>query len=226
MAKYIGLLSSDARGKLGGIVLSRSRSGTTLKAKTTPKKPVTPAQVSAQASLANAHLAWQTLTADNRTTWAVVAATITWTNSLGGTYSPTGQQLYIQAFINANMQSYVPPDEYPDDPDPPATLTYVGADSGGGELNVFFEFMAGAPSTLVYVYAGRYVRATVNYTATKARTYMGYAYDTDVLNIQALYIRRYGQLPPLYSVLPIRVVPVSASSYISGTVWNAGVSVE
>ena len=41
MARYIGTLTSDARGKLGGLVLTRARNGTNLKAHAVPVNKAT-----------------------------------------------------------------------------------------------------------------------------------------------------------------------------------------
>jgi hypothetical protein len=226
MAKYIGLISSDARGKLGGLVMSRSRSGTTLKAKVSPKRALSVGQVSQQATLAHANLSWLGLTYDNRTTWSVFAQTLTWTNSLGGTYTPTGQQLYIQAFVNASWLGATPPVNFPTDYSQPFTISDVTATHRTSSVLVAIEATIITSPWYWLVFLGRFQNLTVNYTATKARAFMAAVTNTEVVTIGALYLQRFGQVPPLYTNLPVRVVPLSNNAYVSGTPWNAPVLVE
>lgn len=226
MAKYIGLISSDARGKVGGAVLSRSRSGTTIKARTAPKFPGSPAQVSSQASLANANLSWKSLDDDSRTTWMVYAASITWANSLGGTYSPTGQQLYTQAFINALYFSLTPPAVFPTSLVLPFTISSVYCTRRATELIMGITASIADSPWYFLCFGGRFVHASVNYTTTKGRTLLGAITDTEEFDVQDLYIGRFGQLPPVGTNVPVRIVPMSSNAFISGTIWNSAVVVE
>jgi hypothetical protein len=97
VAKYIGLLSTDLRGKVGGVVGSRAVTGTTLRARVAGVNPATAAQLAQRANQAYIAQQWKQRTAAQQLTWNALAAQVTLTNSLGVAYSPTGQQLFISA---------------------------------------------------------------------------------------------------------------------------------
>jgi len=100
MAKYVGLLSADARGKIGGLVLSRAYSGTTMRAHAIPVNKRSLLQVRKRAQFATAGTAWKVLSNGNRAAWAALALTVTWTNTLGQPYTPTAQQLFTSCAAN------------------------------------------------------------------------------------------------------------------------------
>jgi hypothetical protein len=113
MAKYIGLISSDMRGKMGGVVFTRGRNGTNIKAKGIPLNPGSIGQSRARGTLVAALGRWKNLSSTNQTTWNVLASSITYYNSLAQAYSPSGQQLYMQAVICTMMNNLVTPDTAP-----------------------------------------------------------------------------------------------------------------
>lgn len=69
MAKIVGGLVTDFRGKLGGVVGSRNKSGPIVRAYTKGTNPNTFAQVRARSSFAVGASAWNTLTSVARNTW-------------------------------------------------------------------------------------------------------------------------------------------------------------
>jgi len=101
MAKYIGTLTSDARGKVGGLVLTRARNGTNIRAMAVPVNPATVRQVYTRGIIGAALSAYRQLTAPQQGSWSLFAALYTWTNSLAQPFTPTGLQLWTQAYVNA-----------------------------------------------------------------------------------------------------------------------------
>lgn len=93
--KYIGLLSSAASGKLGGIVASHNRGGTYFRHHAIPVQPRTPAQTTNRAQLAGFSAAFKALTAAQIAGWNALGGTVTLKSKLGTTYNPTGQQLFV-----------------------------------------------------------------------------------------------------------------------------------
>ena len=93
--KYIGLLSSAASGKLGGVVASHNRGGTYFRHHAVPTQPRTPAQRAVRNQLAAFSSAFKALTAAQISGWNALGATVTLKSKLGTTYHPTGQQLYV-----------------------------------------------------------------------------------------------------------------------------------
>jgi hypothetical protein len=93
--KYIGLLSSAASGKLGGIVASHNRGGTYFRHHAVPVQPRTPAQTLVRNQLQGFSSAFKNLTQAQIAGWNALALTVTLKSKLGTTYNPTGQQLFV-----------------------------------------------------------------------------------------------------------------------------------
>jgi hypothetical protein len=93
--KYIGLISSDARGKDGGNVASRNRFGTYLRAHVSPVQPRTTSQVANRNAFGAISSAWRGLTAAEVQGWNTLASTVTFKDTLGSSYNPTGAQLFM-----------------------------------------------------------------------------------------------------------------------------------
>lgn len=93
--KYIGLVSSDARGKNGGNVASRNRFGTYLRRHVSGVQPRSASQQSNRQTFGAISGAWRGLSAAQQQGWNTLATTITFKNTLGAAYSPTGAQLFM-----------------------------------------------------------------------------------------------------------------------------------
>lgn len=93
--KYIGLISSDARGKNGGNVASRNRYGTYLRRHASPVQPRSPLQIANRQTFGAISGAWRALTAAQQLGWNTLATTVVYKNSLGQPYNPTGAQLFM-----------------------------------------------------------------------------------------------------------------------------------
>lgn len=217
MAKYIGLLSSDARGKLGGMVMSRARGATTLKAHAVPRLTPSPAQNLQRVRMAAAIGSWRQLTGSSQTTWAVYAATQIWTNSLGTTYSPTGLQLYTQASINAAYFNSDPPENIN-----PATIQpppVIGATllSTGSSAVVQASGSSGPYTGWWLLWITGQIAQSRNYTKTLPRKFMGAFEGASNANITTAFRNNFGHLPIQFQYYSVRILPVEAASFISGT---------
>ena len=103
----------DGRGKIGGHVASKNRSGSYLRTKVTPSNPNSVAQVAVRNMLATASSSWSLLTALQRTAWDSATSDWTSTNIFGDGVLPTGKNLFTKLNINlmnigGNMISDVP----------------------------------------------------------------------------------------------------------------------
>lgn len=221
MAKYLGLITSDIRGKIGGMVFSRSRGGSTLKAKTTPRHPGSVGQMMQQSTMSNANAAWKIMSAADRTTWAVQAAATIWSNSLGGTYSPTAQQLWCQAYSNAALLATVPPSTFPATFTPAQPIAFAGVTSSGSDLQLTVYPTSGAYTGNVLFFASHIVPPTVGYFKTLPRRFMNESASGGTANIANAYKNAYGAMPQPGSYLPIRAIPFVGSAFISGTPFLA-----
>ena len=217
MAKYIGSLTTDARGKVGGLVLTRARNGTNLRAKGVPIQPRSPAQLSLRSIFGSALPAWRNLSTPQQTTWALLAAQITYVNSLAQSYSPTALQLWTQAYINAATFATVPPPLAPSAPPYVAQITLVSAALVAGNL-VFSAFgTAGAYPGSASISASSVMSPTIRYQTTRRRQPMGVFALTGLLTATARFRAAYGSLPAIGATLSLRAVPFDPVSYISAT---------
>lgn len=96
-----GMMMTDARGKLGGQVFTKTRSGATVRTKVTPVNPKTSFQGSVRNAFANISRRWALLDAEERNGWNAAVGEYAKTNVFGDTYLPSGKSLFQQ--INNNL---------------------------------------------------------------------------------------------------------------------------
>jgi len=100
MAKYIGLMTTDMRGKVGGQVASKNRNGTYFRAKVAPVQPRTTYQLAVRQTFTSASQAWRGLSSAIVASWNSIAASYLRSNSLGIKSNLTGAQLFNKLSIN------------------------------------------------------------------------------------------------------------------------------
>lgn len=219
MARYIGSLTSDARGKVGGHIHTRARSGTTLKAHGVGTNPQSNFQNSLRSVFGSAASAWRQLSQSNQTTWGLLAAQYTYVNSLGQSYSPTGLQLWTQAWVNAATLGATPPATAPVSPPSVAPGADFMAEIAFGDLNVGLSGSGGFPYTGSWsVSLSHVIPATLNYTRGIRRRPMGAANLASHIICTAAWRRAYGRLPGADNKLAYRVVPFDPTYFITGAV--------
>lgn len=100
MAKYVGLLTADARGKLGGVTFTRSAGVGTLRRNNAPTNRSSRSQQNSRQAIASVAYAWRGLTFAEQLAWNTLAGLTSWSNVLGQAYAPTGQQLFSSCQLN------------------------------------------------------------------------------------------------------------------------------
>lgn len=98
-----GAFVTEGRGKIGGTVASRNRSGAYMRNKVTPLNPSTIAQSEARSRLADFSTNWRNLTEVQRTQWNSAAMNFPRTNVFGDVVVPTGKNLYTRLNINLEL---------------------------------------------------------------------------------------------------------------------------
>lgn len=154
MAKYLGLISTDARGKLGGLVHTRAVSGTTHRAKVSGVNPASPAQQQARQRFARALALWREQSFSVQLAWISLASAVTWTNTLGAPYSPSGQQLFVQCtrnFLSLGVDGAPSPPAAPPAVQTPNSLMITKT---GTTLTVSYSVPAGSFTPLVAFWLG------------------------------------------------------------------------
>lgn len=92
---------ADIRGSIGGLVYSRSSSGATIRNRTSPVNPQTPAQDLVRSQLAEAAAAFGALTSGQLDQWLTFAEnTPQWQNALGELFTPSRQQAFMRCNVN------------------------------------------------------------------------------------------------------------------------------
>ena len=92
---------TDARGKLGGQVFSKTRSGSVIRTKVTPVNPQTSAQSVARALFGRISQRWRVLTDVQRNAWASAAEEAAKTNVFGDQYFSSGKNFFQE--LNGNI---------------------------------------------------------------------------------------------------------------------------
>ena len=98
-----GMMMTDARGKLGGHVFTKAKSGATIRTKVTPLNPKTSAQSEARSALGANSQAWRMLTEAQRLAWNSAAQEVSKTNAFGDTYFPSGKNYFTA--VNNNIRN-------------------------------------------------------------------------------------------------------------------------
>ena len=100
MKVKFGLVVTDGRGKLGGHVMSKNRSGNYIRTKVTPSNPKTAAQTAQRALLSQFSQGWKGLTQLQRNAWLSAVDGFQKTNIFGDNVKPSGNTLYTRLNIN------------------------------------------------------------------------------------------------------------------------------
>lgn len=98
-----GMMMTDARGKLGGHVFTKAKSGATIRTKVSPLNPKTSAQSEARGALGANSQAWRTLSETQRLAWNSAAQEVSKTNAFGDTYFPSGKNYFTA--VNNNLRN-------------------------------------------------------------------------------------------------------------------------
>lgn len=169
---------TDARGKLGGQVFTKTRSGATVRQKVTPTNPQTTAQMKARTILTTLSQQWKDLTETDRRSWNSSVESFSRTNVFGDRYNPSGKNLFVS--LNAkrldlglpvSLKAPVPVDV------PAIVITNIFVDTAAEEISMLttsplpgsghkIEVWATRPSSAGrYNFSGKYYKIG-NYGAT------------------------------------------------------------
>ena len=107
MAKIkFGMMMTDARGKLGGQVFSKNRSGSYVRTKVTPVNPQTSFQQASRFLLGALSQAWSSLTRGQIEAWNNAVNEWARTDIFGDLRNPTGKNLFTELNKNAVQAGY------------------------------------------------------------------------------------------------------------------------
>lgn len=196
MAKIkFGMMMTDARGKLGGQVFSKNRSGSYVRTKVTPVNPRSVYQQGNRSLLGSLSQAWASLDEYQRNQWNNAVSSWQKTNVFGDLQKPTGKNLFT-SLNKVRAQMFPLLDTLVTPPAKAEFLPFVIVSSvasvttgtiltlgGSGSTNATFSVRVTPP-----------LSPSISYVQNQLRS-IGKAVDSGaegVLNISAGYISRMG----------------------------------
>lgn len=134
-----GGLLGQVSGRIGGIVFSRNRFGSYIRAGTNPVTSTTSYALAAKARMTECTQAWQGLTATQRLAWTPWANANPVLNRLGETINLTGHAAYVGMNTRLVYMAVTKITDPPIIPAPaPLTTMSISADIGPGGCNITF----------------------------------------------------------------------------------------
>ena len=213
--KYLSALISQGSASLGGATFSKNRGGNYIRKRVAPVQPRSSAQQSVRATLSALSGQWKGLGATVNAAWLALASGITLKDSLGNSYVPTGNQLFVG--LNATLTACAEPTITAAPASMPTFADMlpiaVTATAGTPSLAITTS-LAAAPTGFIFL-----VRATPQVSAGRAffgtskyRILSKYAATSFAsINALAAYNARFGSLVAA-SKLSVRVTLVQISS--------------
>lgn len=218
MAKFLSQIASDIRGSIDGLTFSRNRFGRVIRAKVAPVNPSSPAQDRIRQLFGDLSHLWSTgIGDDNTTAWHTAATSTTLYDSLGQSYQPTGQNL----FISVNMIRRLMGESTLLVPQVGGSFPLLYTVSGSATASepptadtVTVTWTGAASAQQAYaVYAAAPVRHGQRFVARPRFRWMGYTTGpVYTLAIGTNYVARFGDLSGFAGSrrIPVMVVPLNA----------------
>lgn len=209
-----GAMMVDARGKLGGHVFTKARSGATIRTKVTPLNGQTSAQGAVRSTFGTLSQSWRTLSEEQRIAWNNKAATVGKTNVFGDSYFPSGKNLYVA--INTNILNAggsaikIPP---VDIALPDVLLSGITFDSLAQALEVELQSLTNPTGNTALVFCSPCLSKGVFNASGKERfvSAVNLTGTSTVADIYADYVAKYGALLSGSKIF-VKVKIVNASS--------------
>jgi len=209
-----GALVVAGRGKIGGHVASRNRSGAYLRTKVTPVNPATIAQQNVRNRFAGISSGWRGLTEPQHTSWNQSVHEFAKTDIFGDLRNPTGMNLHQR--LNNNLvnigkaQITVPP--LVEAVDANLTLSVAAAEAAGTVTLTYTDPIAADHSVLVF--ATHAVSPGVHFVKSEYRQIaIMVALDITPFEIGVEYEAKFGPVGAAGMKIFIKMIHVN---------WNTG----
>lgn len=168
MAKVMNpLMSSEARGRVGGLIYNTWRGARTVKVKTSPAQPRSSRQLLIRAFCTTIVRAWALLDAAERASWAAYSVAHTDTDWTGSPQRITGINWFVRCTIRLFDLAKAQQDSAPVVP-APASVGALVATGSAGQISCAFTAMAGTNLSIdLWTHGPR--SAGVNSTIVRAK---------------------------------------------------------
>lgn len=221
MKVKFGALVTEGRGKLGGHVASRNRSGAYLRTKVTPVNPETVYQTAVRNRLTGISQDWRGLTAEQRAAWNAAVENFAKTDIFGDLKNPSGNSLYQRLnnnlLIVGSAQITVPP--LPSEVYAPSALS-LAADLSSTTVTATYAPVIPAGQA-VKVYATPLMSAGVSFVKSEYRLIeVIVAADVSPYNLYPTWNAKFGLLVVGAKVF-VKFVPVNSVTGQEGTALSA-----
>jgi hypothetical protein len=209
MKMKFGAIVTDGRGKIGGHVASKNRSGAYLRTKVTPVNPQQPDQMAVRARFANLSSAWRGLTETQRAAWNAAVSDYAKTDIFGDLKNPTGAQLYQR--LNNNLvnigQAAI---SVPLSPKAIPTMESIELAAAAGAGTMTLTYSPAIPATVAFlVRATPAVSAGVSFVKSEYRQIaVIVTADASPYNLAVEYEAKFGDIGPATSKVFVQVVPI------------------
>lgn len=209
MKAKFGAIVVDGRGKIGGHVASKNRSGSYFRTKSTPVNPQTARQSAVRGVLASFSAAWRALSQAQRNAWNSAVSAFSKTNVFGDSVTPTGKNLYTGLNANLNLIGEAPisaPPAVVAVPEPSIASIDFEDDTVAAAVRIALD---SADTSLHYaVYATEQVSPGVGFFKNKYRFLEAFdGNDGNDLDITSSYTARFGT-PVAGQKAGFKVVPI------------------
>ena len=213
-----GMMMTDARGKLGGHVFTKTRSGATIRTKVTPTNPQTSAQGTVRGLFGNLSRFWALLTLSEQLSWNGVVGEYKKTNAFGDQYQPSGKNLF--QMVNTNLNTVGAPQTNT----PPSGRGVLAFDDLSADVLVISQELEitvnlldapGASDFIVIEATAPMSPGRFNFSGTYRQIYVGLA--SAIPNPQVMYSKyknKFGE-PLVGRKISFRVYTISSASGIA-----------
>lgn len=213
MKAKFGSIVVDGRGKIGGHVASKNRSGSYFRTKVTPVNPQTAAQSVVRSRFAVYASGWKALTQAQRDAWNAAVKDWQRTNIFGDLINPSGINLY-QRVNNELVGSGATAITSPVAPEGVSTVQIGALTAESGTQSLSLVLSGPVPAgTRVKVFATAQLSAGKSYVKNELRqiTTLAAAATTPV-NLLAAYQAKFGDITQVGSKITVGIVFVDSSS--------------
>jgi len=195
MKAKFGAIVVDGRGKLGGHVVSKNRSGTFFRTKVTPTNPNTSYQSAVRATLSAYSKNWSALlTEGERAGWNNLADTHLFNNIFGESKKITGINFYVKTNGALENAGETPLTVAPDFMNPAAiatgTLTMTAGGAGTG--TIAFTTSDASAGHIIMIYATNNLSPGVSFVKSQLRFIGSFVSATSPANFAAAWRTKYG----------------------------------
>lgn len=205
MKAKFGMIVTEGRGKIGGHVASRNRSGAYFRTKVTGVNPQTANQQAARQLLTNFSQEWRGLTQAQRDAWDSAVADFATTDIFGDLRNPTGKNLYTRLNINLQISGQSSLSE-PPVPSMVASYVVTSLTAAVGASDMEIAFAGSSADDSIHIWMTAPVSPGVSFVKNRFRLLEVIAGNTaSPYNAWAAYVARFGT-PPVGQKIYVKLV--------------------